>query len=71
MDYPEEVCDSFWSDSIEDKTELVGKNLLLYDEHHGTARILYSAKLKDILRLTDCNTTVVILEPRRKAVAKA
>ncbi len=48
--YPEIILDTI-ENYPEDISKLEGKNLLLYDTHHGTAYQLNNAKADDIERL--------------------
>ena len=65
MSYPEQMKLVFsrWDYPREDQEyeEMVGKDLLFFDEHHGSARLLKNAELEDISRLDDDKTSIVVL----------
>lgn len=56
-DYPEIIVDIIESYPDDEQImELIGKNLVFHDIHHGAAYYLKKAKLKDITRLLDVLT---------------
>lgn len=45
----------------EDYEVMIGRDLLFYDEHHSSARLLKNAEIEDIHRLDDEETSIVVL----------
>lgn len=61
--YPETVLQTIKPYELDtEMQDLVGKTLIFYDEHHGTARQLANAQRDDIDRLVDEYTVVIVLD---------